>query len=87
MTASLYEHRYQALRRLLIQARRARGLNQTTVAACLGVGQSYVSKMERGEAFIDVLVFLDWCRCLALDPGVVLASVPSPSNGPAAEGD
>lgn len=80
MAASLYDPRYDAVRQALVQARRARGVTQGFVASRLGVGQPFVSKMERGEAFIDVLVFVDWCRCLAIDPAAVLRSVPLPNE-------
>ncbi len=30
-------------------------LTQTAIAEQLGVGQSYVSKLERGENYVDVL--------------------------------
>lgn len=42
--------------------RKAAGLSQVQLADRLGVGQSYVSKIERGEAYVDVLVFIDWCE-------------------------
>ncbi|WP_082668324.1 helix-turn-helix domain-containing protein [Tepidimonas taiwanensis] len=81
MAVSLYDPRYQALRRTLVHARRNCGLSQAQVGLALGVGQSHVSKMERGEAFIDVLMFLDWCQCLSLDPaGVLLAMSTSPGS-------
>lgn len=31
------------------------------LAEKLGRGQSYVSKVERGEQYVDVIEFLEWC--------------------------
>lgn len=78
MASSLYSSRYLWLRSQLVQARKARGLTQAAVGRWLGVGQPQISKMERGEAFIDVLTFVEWCRCVGLDPAAVLASLPAP---------
>ncbi|WP_144329025.1 helix-turn-helix domain-containing protein [Tepidimonas charontis] len=72
MPPSLYDPRYQKLRSQLKAARQQRGITQTALAARLGVGQSFVSKMERGEAFIDVILFVDWCHSLSIDPAAVL---------------
>lgn len=32
------------------------------------VDQSYVSKVERGERYMDALFYLDWCRACKLHP-------------------
>jgi hypothetical protein len=29
----------------------------------------FVSKIERGERYIDVLLYLDWCRACSISPG------------------
>jgi transcriptional regulator with XRE-family HTH domain len=44
------------------------------MAEALGVGQSYVSKLERGENFVDVLLFARWCSMFGLrvKPGKTL---------------
>lgn len=46
----------------------AAGLTQTQLAERLAVGQSYVSKIERGEAYVDVLLFADWCAACGRAP-------------------
>jgi len=48
--------------------RRAAGLSQVELSEALGVGQSYVSKVERGEMYVDVMVFVDWCRACGVRP-------------------
>ena len=47
-------------------------LTQTAIAEQLGVGQSYVSKLERGENYVDVLIFVRWCGTCGLRPGLAL---------------
>ncbi len=72
MPVSLYEAKYDALRALLRAARVDAKLTQIEMAAALGVGQSYVSKIERGENFVDVLLFARWCEACGLNAGKVL---------------
>ncbi|MBP4049713.1 helix-turn-helix domain-containing protein [Chromobacterium violaceum] len=57
----LYGQRYDKLRRVLRATRRQAGLTQVQLAEKLGRGQSYVSKVERGEQYVDVIEFLEWC--------------------------
>ncbi len=38
------------------------------LSEALGVGQSYVSKVERGEMYVDVMVFVDWCQACQASP-------------------
>jgi transcriptional regulator with XRE-family HTH domain len=57
--------------------RRKAGKSQTEMAAELGVGQSFISKIERGEAYVDILVFVDWCRACGVKPGTVLERLTS----------
>lgn len=52
--------------------RKTAGLSQVQLAQRLGVGQSYVSKIERGEAYVDVLVFVDWCQVCGVKAGRML---------------
>ncbi|KAE9783776.1 helix-turn-helix domain-containing protein, partial [Escherichia coli] len=53
---------YEAVRRVLRKVRREAGLTQVQLAEKLGKGQSYVSKVERGEQYLDVLEFVEWCE-------------------------
>jgi transcriptional regulator with XRE-family HTH domain len=53
-------------------ARVAAGLTQVQMAERLGVGQSYVSKIERGESYVDTMTFVDWCVACGLKPGLTL---------------
>jgi DNA-binding XRE family transcriptional regulator len=49
-----------AMLRLLVQLRETAGVNQTTLAARLGITQSEVSKFERGERALDLLRVRAW---------------------------
>lgn len=55
--------------------RRQAGLSQVQLAQRLDVGQSYVSKIERGEAYVDVMLFVDWCVACGVQVGVALDGV------------
>lgn len=47
--------------------RRKAGLSQVQLAERLGVGQSFVSKIERGESYVEVMLFVDWCHAWNAD--------------------
>lgn len=72
MTASLYHSDYDALRNLLRDVRLKAHLTQNQMAEALGVGQSYISKLERGENFVDVLLYARWCQACGVKPGRTL---------------
>ena len=62
MVLSIHHPRYVALRDHLKALRQDAGLTQIEIAARLKLDQSYVSKIERGERYVDVLFYLDWCQ-------------------------
>jgi transcriptional regulator with XRE-family HTH domain len=70
MAVSLYHAEYEALRNLMRSLRVTAGLTQSQMAGALGVGQSYVSKLERGENFVDVLLFARWCSACGVKPDI-----------------
>lgn len=72
MSVSLYHAEYEALRALLRDMRLKAKLTQTQMAEALSVGQSYVSKVERGENFVDVLLFSRWCATCGVKAGRAL---------------
>ena len=72
MPTSLYHARYNTLRAALVAARKNAGLTQMEMAARLGVGQSYVSKMERGDSYVEVFAFVDWCNACGQSAGRLL---------------
>ncbi|CAM2198406.1 DNA-binding protein (plasmid) [Paraburkholderia kururiensis] len=65
---SVHHPRYAVLQAHLRQLRVGAGLTQVDLARRLKVDQSYVSKIERGERYVDILFYLDWCRACEADP-------------------
>jgi transcriptional regulator with XRE-family HTH domain len=68
MPPSIHHRRYEVLRKHLRALRRSVGLTQAELGVRLKVDQSYVSKVERGERYMDVLFYLDWCRACKQHP-------------------
>ncbi|MCL2871372.1 MAG: helix-turn-helix domain-containing protein [Betaproteobacteria bacterium] len=69
---SIHHQRYRALQTELTQLRKHAGLSQVQLADRLGVGQPFISKIERGDAYVDLLFFADWCRACGACAGTVL---------------
>nr|WP_255417775.1 helix-turn-helix transcriptional regulator [Limnohabitans sp. MMS-10A-160] len=51
------------------------GLTQVQIADLLCMEQSNVSKIERGERYIDTLFFIDYCKACGAVPAEVIAKV------------
>ncbi len=81
MPLSVHHPRYQALRAELVALRKSADLTQVQLAQRLDVGQSYVSKIERGETYVDVLVFIDWCVACGAGAGQVLEAMSPDARG------
>lgn len=75
MLLPLHHRRYDALRKHLKKLRRQAGLTQAELGTRLKVGQSHVSKIERGERYLDVLLYLDWCRACKQAPETAMAEL------------
>lgn len=75
MLIPIHHRRYEVLRKHLRKLRRHAGLTQAELGARLKVDQSCVSKIERGERYMDVLFYLDWCRACKLAPESSLAEL------------
>lgn len=71
----LYDLRYQALRKALLDARVGSGLTQLDMAQRLQRAQSYVSKVETGGRYLDVMDFLAWCEVAQVNPCHILELV------------
>jgi transcriptional regulator with XRE-family HTH domain len=69
---SVFTHRYERFRQLVIEARRRAGLTQVQLARKLGKPQSFVSKYELGERRLDVVEFLDIAHALGVKPESLL---------------
>ncbi|HAU58289.1 MAG TPA: transcriptional regulator [Comamonadaceae bacterium] len=71
----LYQARYVKLRDELAQMRLQAGMTQSELARRMGKAQSFVSKVETGERYVEVLDFLRWCEMSGTDAGLVLQRV------------
>ncbi|KFX27156.1 helix-turn-helix domain-containing protein [Ralstonia solanacearum] len=56
-------------------SRKDAGLTQVQLAEKLGRGQSYVSKVERGEQYLDVLEFVAWCEACSTPTEQVIRKI------------
>lgn len=72
MGNSLYDTHYKSLRKKLRLMRLAVEFTQLELAEKLDVGQSYISKIERGENFIDVILYARWCEVCGVQAGAML---------------
>ena len=72
---------YRRLCRLLADARKRAGLQQTEVAKRLGRPQSYVSKVESGERRLDVAEYVEIVQAVGADPVRMLKRAMSSSTG------
>lgn len=80
MVTSLHHSRYAKLRSVLKEVRTNAGLTQVQLAARLHMEQSNLSKIERGERFVDTMLFIDFCKACDADPADVIRKVVSSSE-------
>lgn len=64
MLKATFSPEYEAFLDLLKMGRLEKGLTQVDLAKRLGITQSVVSKVERGERRLDVIELRKWCRAL-----------------------
>jgi transcriptional regulator with XRE-family HTH domain len=81
MVPSVHHHRYVKLRTFLKKLRVTSGLTQVQVAERLRVDQSNVSKIERGERYIDTLFFIDFCRACGVEPSKAMHELEMMDDG------
>lgn len=67
--------RYAKLRSVLEEVCQSAGLTQVQLAERLNMEQSNLSKIERGERFVDTLLFIGYCRACGAVPAEVIAKV------------
>ncbi|VVE69793.1 XRE family transcriptional regulator [Pandoraea pnomenusa] len=67
MPNPIHDPKYQVFRQMLLDARKAKGLQQVEVAERLGKTQSFVSKYERGERRLDFCEFIEVAAALEID--------------------
>ena len=64
MDKSVHTDDYEKFLRLLRRARESAEITQVELASKLGITQSHLSKMERGELRLDVIQTREICRAL-----------------------
>lgn len=67
MSRSLRSPRHEALRKWLVEKRKARGLSQAELAKLIGRYQSFVADLERGQRRLDVVEFLELADAIGFD--------------------
>lgn len=80
MVLSVHHQRYAKLRSLLIDIRKSSGLTQVQLAKLLHMEQSNLSKIERGERYLDTLLFVEYCRACGAIPAEVIAKIDEPTS-------
>lgn len=75
MVLSIHHPRYINLRKQLKAMRLAAHLTQVEIAERLKLDQSYISKIERGERYIDTLFYIDWCNACEVAPETAIKSL------------
>jgi transcriptional regulator with XRE-family HTH domain len=63
---SIYTDEYGKVLALLRQAREAAGLSQVELAKKIGVSQSFLTKMERGDRRLDIIQLRTICQKLGM---------------------
>ena len=71
----LYAARYIVLRQELVRARLRAGITQMQLAESLHKVQSFVSKVETGERYLDVIDFVAWCEATQTSAEDLIATV------------
>ena len=75
MPRSLRTPEHERLCRFLITKRKAAGLTQADVAKELGMEQTHISLIERGQRRVDVIEFLKFARALGFDPAKAMKEI------------
>jgi transcriptional regulator with XRE-family HTH domain len=66
MEKSIFTREYRVFTQALRAARNRAGLTQIQLAKKLGITQSYLSKVERGERRLDLVQVRTWCQALGM---------------------
>lgn len=75
MVISVHHKGYEKLRSVLKDVRTKAGFTQVQLAERLQMEQSNLSKIERGERYIDTLLFIDYCKACGVVPAEVITKV------------
>jgi transcriptional regulator with XRE-family HTH domain len=67
--------RHRRLIEAIVEARKAAGLSQRSLAARLRRSASYISKFEAGERRLEVCEFVDVCAAVRADPAEIVRRI------------
>lgn len=72
---SLKRSEWDALAKLLTEAREKAGLSQSELGRKLDKGQAYVWKIENGQRRVDILELIDYARAVGTEPAMIVLEV------------
>lgn len=64
MAKSIFSREYAEMLKLMKERRQGACVTQVTMAKRLGMTQSAISKVERGERRFDVIELRKWCKII-----------------------
>lgn len=63
---------YQNLIKLLVEARKTKGITQVELGKKIGKRQTFVSKFELCERRLDIIEFVMICKAIGISPNTLL---------------
>ena len=63
------------LQQWLISQRELKQLSQEQLAEKLGKCLSYIQSIEQGKYILDVIEYLEYCRCIDADPSIGISLI------------
>lgn len=63
------------LQQWLISQRELKQLSQEQLAIKLGKCVSYIQHIEQGQYILDVIEYLEYCRCIDADPSIGISLI------------
>lgn len=68
MNKSLHSSEYRKLTKWLKSQREAKGLSMRDLAAEMNVPHTFIAKIEARERRLDVVEYMNYCKCLEISP-------------------
>ncbi len=66
---------YKIARISVLELRKQSGLSQLELSRILGLDQSVISKIERGERRLDIVEFIYYCGALKVSPSEAIEKI------------
>lgn len=74
---SIFPNDYRAVIAALVRIRKEKRITQVQLADALGVPQSFISKVERGERRLDIAELLHFCEILDVSIPSLVSIIPA----------